>query len=334
MDPLSDVLSLLKPRSYLSAGFDAGGDWSIRFPRNAGIKCYAVVSGECWLSVEGVADAVRLRAGDCFLLPAGRPFGLASDLALDPVEAQVVFAPARHGGVVCYNGGGDFFLVGSRFVLGGSHAETLTAMLPPIIHIRTEQDKAALRWAVERMMLELRERRPGGILVAEHLAHMMLVQALRLHMAEGLRGGVGWLFALADRQMGAAIGAIHEDPAHRWTLQDLAARAGMSRSSFALKFRKTVGVPAMDYLTRWRMLLASDRLENSDDPISVIAPSLGYESESAFSTAFKRVMGRSPRQYSRDLTTNPVDDEAEAARVDRLKRTTVEAVAMSLDASA
>ena len=299
MDPLSDVLSLLKPRSHLSAGFDAGGDWSIQFPRNGGIKCYAVVSGGCWLAVEGVPDAVRLSAGECFLLPAGRPFRLASDLALAPVDAQTVFSPVRHGGVVTHNGGGDFFLVGSRFVLEGSHAGMLMAMLPPIVHIRTEADRAALRWSVERMMQELRERQPGGYLVAQHLAHMMLVQALRLHMAEGLKGGVGWLFALADRQMGAAIGAIHEDPAHRWTLQELAEHAGMSRSSFAQRFRETVGTPAMDYLTRWRMLLASDRLETSADPISVIAPSLGYESESAFSTAFKRIMGCSPRQYGR-----------------------------------
>lgn len=101
------------------------------------------------------------------------------------------------------------------------------------------------------------------------------------------------------------------------SLKGLAARAGMSRSSFALKFRETVGVPAMDYLTRWRMLLASDRLENSDDPISAIAPSLGYESESAFSTAFKPVIGRSPRQNSRDLTTAPAHEDMEASRSDQ-----------------
>ena len=172
-------------------------------------------------------------------------------------------------------------------------------MLPPIVHIRKESDKAAMRWSLERMMQELREPQPGGFLVAQHLAHMMLVQALRLHLAEGSRGGVGWLFALADKQMGAAINAMHDDPAHRWTLQELAERAGMSRSTFALKFKETVGASPMEYLTRWRMLLAGDRLANSSDPISVIALSLGYESESAFSTAFKRVMGCSPRQYSR-----------------------------------
>jgi AraC-like DNA-binding protein len=128
---------------------------------------------------------------------------------------------------------------------------------------------------------------------------MMLVQALRLHLAEGLRGGVGWLFALADKQIGAAIQTMHDDPAHRWNLQELAECAGMSRSSFALKFKLTVGESPMVYLTRWRMLLAEDRLANSTDPISAVALALGYESESAFSTAFRRVVGCSPRQYGR-----------------------------------
>jgi AraC-like DNA-binding protein len=157
-----------------------------------------------------------------------------------------------------------------------------------------------LRWSVERMMRELGEGQPGGVLIAQHLAHMMLVQALRLYLAEKSGSGVGWFFALANKRLSAAMGAMHGDPAHRWTLQELATHAGMSRSSFAIKFKEAVGEAPMEYLTRWRMLLAADRLENSSDPISNIAFSLGYESESAFSTAFKRVMGRSPRQFGRD----------------------------------
>ncbi len=191
MDPLSDVLSLLKPQSHVSAGFDAGGDWSIAFTGNVGIKCYAVVSGQCWLAVEGVAEPVRLKAGECFLLPGGRPFRLASDLALPSIASTAVFPPAREDGVVVCNGGGDFFLVGSRFTLEGRHASILLGMMPPIVHIRKKADQATLRWSVEQMMQELRAQQPGGALVAQHLAHMMLVQALRLHMAEGLKGGVG-----------------------------------------------------------------------------------------------------------------------------------------------
>ena len=148
-------------------------------------------------------------------------------------------------------------------------------------------------------MQELREPQPGGFLVLQQLALMMLVQALRAHLAEGASGGVGWLFALADKQMSEAIHLMHNEPAHPWTLQELAERVGMSRSSFAQKFKDTVGATPIDYLTRWRMLVAGDRLTYSGEPISAISQSLGYESESAFSTAFKRVMGCSPRQYSR-----------------------------------
>jgi AraC-like DNA-binding protein len=320
MDPLSDVVSLLKPRSYRAGGFDAGGDISIRFPEHEGIKCYALVSGECWLSVEGVPDAVRLGTGDCFLLPRGRPFRLASDLTLTPIDAIAMFRARPNGSVASHNGGGECSVVGGHFILDGNHADILLGMLPPIVHIRKEADKAALRWSLDRMMQELRDPQPGGFLVVDHLAHMMLLQALRLHLAEGIEGGVGWLFALADRQMSLAIGAMHDDPAHRWTLQALAERAGMSRSTFALRFKETVGASPLEYLTRWRMLLAADRLENSSDSISVIALSLGYESESAFSTAFKRVTGRSPRRYSRGLDLNsPAQREEEAAGVNRLE---------------
>lgn len=128
---------------------------------------------------------------------------------------------------------------------------------------------------------------------------MVLVQALRLHLADPVQGGVGWLFALGDKQMNLALTALHHDPARRWTVGSLAECAGMSRTSFAVRFRARVGQPPLDYLTRWRMLLAGDKLAHSGEPIGVIAQSLGYASESAFSTAFKRVTGCSPRQYSR-----------------------------------
>jgi AraC-like DNA-binding protein len=299
MDPLSDVLSLLKPQSYRSGGFEVGGDMAIQFPKHQGIKCYAVVSGQCWLSVEGVRDAVLLTAGDCFLLPRGLPFCLATDLSLTPVDFYTFLSELRSGDTVSRNEGGVRYLIGGHFILTGSHADILLRSLPPIVHIRKESDKAAMRWSLERMKEELRDPQPGGSLIAQQLAYMMLIQALRLHLADGARGSVGWLFALADKQMSAAIACMHDDPGHPWTLQKLAECVGMSRSIFALRFKETVGATPMEYLTRWRMLLAGDRLKNSDDSISVIASSLGYESESAFGKAFRRVMDCSPRQYSR-----------------------------------
>jgi AraC-like DNA-binding protein len=179
----------------------------------------------------------------------------------------------------------------------------LLGALPVLIHIRNETDQEALRWSVERMMREMRECQPGSALVAQHLAHMMLVQALRLHLSEAPTRGVGWFFALGDARLSAAFAAMHGDPAHRWTLRELGRIAGMSRSSFALAFRERV---------RWRMLLAAERL-SAGDPISAVAPSLGYESESAFSTAFKRVMGRPPRSFGnsgRERVERPFADRS------------------------
>ncbi|TYC58281.1 AraC family transcriptional regulator [Rhodobacterales bacterium] len=300
MDPLSDILALLKPRSYVSAGFEAGGDWAVQFPHYDGIKCNAVIAGECWLLVEGMTDPVRLQTGDCFLMTKGRPFLLASDLSVPPADANAVFEPAKRGGIALCNGGGDFFLAGSRFTLVGDHAEILLGILPPVVHIRDEVDQAFLRWLLDRMRQELRDRRPGSSLVAEHLAHLMLLQALRLYLGEAIQGRVGWLFALADKQMGNAIDQMHVDPARRWTLQELARSVGMSRTAFALKFKQTVGLTPIDYLTRWRMLLASERLTSSSESIPAVASALGYNSESAFGAAFKRVMGRSPRQFVRN----------------------------------
>lgn len=250
-----------------------------------------------------MADAVHLAQGDSFLLPSGRPFRLASEKAYAPVDGVEIFSVPCKPGIATYNGGGDFLLLSSRFALEGNHAEILLRMLPPILHIRKRSCEAGLRWPVQRIMQELREPKPGSFLVMQHLAQIMLVEALRLHLAEGQQGGVGWLFALADKQMSVAMNAMHDDPARRWTLQELAELVGMSRSTFALRFKETVGTSPMDYLTHWRMLLAADRLENSKDPISVIAPSLGYESETSFSMAFKKIMGSSPRQYGRGRNT-------------------------------
>ncbi len=184
MDPLSDVLSLLKPRSYMFGGFEAGGDWAIQFGQHNGIKCYAVTMGECWLTVEGVPEPVRLAQEDCFLLPRGRPFSVASDTRLEPVDFRTIFPARRDGGIAALSEVSDFSIVGGHFTLDGDHARSLLGMLPPIVHIRKEADKATLRWCMERMRQELRDRQPGGFLIAEHLAYMMLIQALRLHLAE------------------------------------------------------------------------------------------------------------------------------------------------------
>lgn len=303
MDPLSEVLSLLRLRSYMSGVFRAGGDWSLGFGQHDGIKFQAVVHGTCWLVIDSVPEAIRVNDGDCILLPRGRAFRICSDLSLPPQD----FEPAVTGqqdGIRSYNSGDEFVSIGGYFTLAGEHAGLLLELLPPVVHIRSESGKASLRWCLDRLREETQEPQPGSSFVAQQLASLMLLQALRLHLSDGVAHGYGWLSALSDKQMRAAIQAMHADPGRRWTLQGLAQIVGMSRTAFALKFKRTVGVSVMDYLTRWRMLLAGDRLAGSETTIEVIAQSLGYESESSFSSSFKKVMGSSPRRYARLLSAS------------------------------
>jgi len=299
VDPLSDILSLLKPSGYGFRGLDAGGDWALAFGLDDGVRCYAIQSGACWLALEGAAEPVRLAEGDFVLIPGGKGYRLYSAADAPPIDAFRFFPTVPAGETAVLNGGGDVSGVGGYFGFEGMHAELLLGMLPPIVHIRAEANKAALRWSIERLMSELREPQPGSTLIAEHPAQALLIEALRLHLAEQSRYSTGWLFALADKQMRAVIGAMHAEPGRKWTLEALAKVAGMSRSSFAVRFKDTVGEPAMDYLTRWRMIVASDRLANAGMPIAVVAPTVGYESESAFGAAFKRVMGYSPGQFTK-----------------------------------
>lgn len=299
MDPLSEVLGLLRPRGPLARLASKQGDWCVRFAAHGYIKCYAVLSGTCWIAVEG-SEPVALAAGDCVLLPGGRAFRLGSDLTLPATEPetwqpQELQNRSRFPEV----GAHEVAFIGGAFTLPGAQAALLLGALPPLIHLERATGQDALRWYLERMEQELREEQPGARLMAEYLAQLFLIQALRVHLDRSGPGQVGWLFALSDPELSRAIGVVHADPAHAWTVQGLAERVGLSRSTFAARFKTGVGLAPMEYLTKWRMLLAADRLVVGGEPVASIALSLGYESEAAFSTAFKRVMGGSPRRYGR-----------------------------------
>lgn len=300
MDPLSDILAMLQPKSYLTARIDVGAGSAIRFGNQPGtIKCHSITAGSCWLVVDGMEAPALLAAGDCIIVPSGQSFTLAGDPMLDPVDARDVLANARPGEVIVHNSGGDFAFAGTRFEVDRRRTGTLLGALPPLIHLHEAEDRDAMRWCITQMMTELRAARPGGALATRHLAHLILLQAFRLHLARQASQRVGLLYALVDPHLGRAIEAMHADPAHRWTLTKLAYRAGLSRSIFAQRFRERVGETPIGYLAGWRMMLASDRLVAGREPLGTIANSLGYESENAFNTAFRRIIGCSPRRYAR-----------------------------------
>ena len=250
--------------------------------------------------MDGVSDIVHLQAGECLLLPRGRPFRLVGT----PDSALASYAgvqPVQCGTIATYSKGGKCLLVGAHYAFTAMQAAMLLNLLPPVVHLRNAADNVALCWTLQRMVEELQHPQPGGVVVAHSLARMMFVQALRVHMEDSARNDLGGLSALSDVQMSKAITSMHKEPALAWTVEKLAQRVGMSRAAFASKFKNTVRQSPIEYLTRWRILLAEDRMANTTDPVSEIAQSLGYKSTSAFGKVFRKFTGHSPRQYRHGL---------------------------------
>ena len=301
MDPLSEILSLLNARGTLSAQLVAGGDWCINSPAYEGVRFGALVRGNCKLRPEGMPE-FELNSGDCYLLTDGRPYTIGSDTALPGVEMRDVLAQIVDGVAYC-GSKADVLLLGGRFVFDTANAPLLLDALPPLIRIPAGTDAANVqRWIMDRLALELAQSTVGTWSMVEHLAHLMMVQILRQYLASD-SAPVGWLAALQDSKLSKVLAQIHAAPMKRWSVEELASIAGMSRSAFAARFSKLVGTSPFHYQLRWRMRLATLALQRTSVSVGAIAFAHGYESEAAFSNAFKRIVGQSPRQFRSSQTT-------------------------------
>jgi transcriptional regulator GlxA family with amidase domain len=186
---------------------------------------------------------------------------------------------------------------GGRFTFDDEMSSLLLALLPKFIHIRGALPQArSLQSALDLIRFETDQLRPGAAAIAGSLANIVLVNILRAYLASDARP-VGWLGALADPQIGHALRLMHGEVAKRWKVVDLAACVGMSRTTFAERFKTAVGLPPLDYLIRWRMTVARAALKSDHESLAGIATHVGYESETAFSQAFKRMFGQSPGRY-------------------------------------
>ncbi|GAA2705246.1 AraC family transcriptional regulator [Streptomyces violaceolatus] len=302
MDPLEDVLTLLKTRSHLSASLVAGGRWAVRFDAPRVVKFNAVRRGTCQLEVDGIDEPIDLAEGDCYLLTRPRSFTLRSDPETAPVDGGVVFARAEDG-IARAGQGDDVFLIGGGFSFGTRAQELLLDRLPPIVHVPADTPHAeTVQWALTAIDQELTHRPMASTLIAEHLAVIMLVHVLRLHLERAPHAVSGWLAGLADPVVATALTCLHRDPARSWTLADLADTAAVSRSTLAARFKATVGQGPLEYLTRWRIELAARQLREGNATLASIAHSVGYGSESALSVAFKRVLGMPPGDYRKHPT--------------------------------
>jgi AraC-like DNA-binding protein len=198
------------------------------------------------------------------------------------------YAILRHG-----DGGAVTHLVCGAVRFDHPAAKHLIKVLPHVLYVRQADD---MRATIDLMAAEARNLRPGGEAVITRLADVLVIQTIRSWLANDPAARTGWLGALQDQQIGQALALIHRDPAQPWTVERLARQTAMSRSAFAARFTDLVGEPAMRYVTRWRMHVAINRLKDRDSTVSEIARGLGYESEAAFSRAFKRIVGVSPGQ--------------------------------------
>jgi AraC-like DNA-binding protein len=177
----------------------------------------------------------------------------------------------------------------------------LLAGLPAVVKVSVRGSSAGawLEASLRYALSEARSPRPGGMGVLAKLAEVLFIEVLRIYMNEQTPGTTGWLAGVGDRIVGAALGALHKNPARAWTLEDLASEAGTSRSVLAEKFQVIVGIAPMQYLTQWRMLLAANLLSGSQLPLIRIAEEVGYQTDTAFSRAFSREYGMPPARWRR-----------------------------------
>jgi AraC-like DNA-binding protein len=296
MDPLSHVIALLRPHAALSKPITGRGNWGVRYSAY-GLPGFAIVlAGQCWLAVDGAAP-VRLGRGDFVLLPSTPAFKLFSEPGVDCIHREPSESPVRHGD---QDGEPDFQMRGGAFQIEPVNAPLLLALLPGIIHIRAaEGDTGRLTRIIELIMEECTADRPGRDMILERLLEVLLVEALRWRSIGEDALPAGLLAGMRDPALAKVMRAMHSDVRAAWTVAELARLAGMSRSAFAERFVETLGCAPIEYLARWRMTLAQDALSRGGKPLDRLAEEIGYDSASAFSTAFRRRVGCSPGAFAR-----------------------------------
>lgn len=295
IDPLSEIITLLRPRAVFTKGISGAGRWGVRYSDFGHPGFCTVLEGGCRLAVDGQGPLV-LEAGDFVLLPTTPGFTLSGFEPVTPTYIDPKAAPdqgdeVRHGDP---DAPPSVRLLGGYFVFATEDAGLLVSLLPAQVHVRGVERLSLL---VRLLTEEAGEQRAGRDLVLARLVEVLLVEALRLTQRPDASPGL--LRGLADQRLAEAIRAMHGTPARSWTVAELAKLASLSRSAFFERFTRNVGVAPMEYLLGWRMAMAKDLLCNHNAEISDVAERVGYASASAFSTAFSRHVGEAPGRYAR-----------------------------------
>jgi len=315
MDALSDVLKAVRLTGAVYFDVRAAEPWVAETPAGRMIvgrlfpgsdhliSYHALARGTCWAGVVG-EPPIRLSEGDVIMFPHGDSNVMSSAPDMREKLSLSRYRPPREGQLpftISMNSPGA--KVGANFVCGflGCDARPfnpLLAALPRLIHV-SGQANGALSALVQFAVAESREPRIGGEGVLGRLSELMFVDVIRRYLATLPPDRTGWLAGLRDPFVGRALAALHHGPERRWTLASLAREAGASRSVLAERFTQLVGQPAMQYLASWRMQLAANHLVSGSDSVATIAERVGYDSEAAFSRAFKKAAGTPPSEWRR-----------------------------------
>jgi len=314
LDPITDIFRTMHVTAFGQHRLEASAPWGLIQEGRAEEKAtpsgkkisptdlahFAMLSrGNCWLSVEGIPEPIPLTGGDCILLARGTSFVLRDSLKTRP-KRHFREVAARDGSNVAHYGGGGAptTIVCGSLSFDRASLRPITQLLPSFILIKADQAHTlALHNTMQALAAEMAEQAPGSEVVATRLGEVLFIQALRAHIASVPERNKGWLRAIFDSQMGTALSAIHDSVKTPWTVESLAAAAGMSRSAFAARFKALLGQTPLEYVTEWRMQKAMQLLEQRDKKLIDVARSVGYESDAAFSKAFKRVVGANPGEY-------------------------------------
>jgi AraC-like DNA-binding protein len=296
MDPFSDVIALLRPSTAVAKPISGRGRWGVRYAAHDAPGFAIVLQGNCWLSFEG-GEPVRFHKGDFLLLPTTPTFSLSSHPGIRGELRDPLDVPVRHGE---QEGEPEFVALGGTFRIEQINAPLLLALLPSIIHIPASEARTGrLHRMVELITEECANDEPGKEMLLQRLLEILLVEALRWRGIDGDEDRAGLLRAMRDPSLARVLRSMHANVRANWTVAGLAEVAGLSRSAFAAGFGETLGCGPIEYLARWRMALAKDALVRGAKTLDRIADEIGYESASAFSTAFRKRLGLSPGRFAK-----------------------------------
>jgi AraC-like DNA-binding protein len=321
-DTLSDVLRTVRLRSAFFFHAACAGNWAAEAPPSREVaqaimpgtdhvmEYHVVTEGECWAAIVG-EPPLRLARGDLVMLPHGDPHVVSSAPGLrakvKPEDALQALKAAPRPFRITY--GAVTQKPSTTLVCGFIGCDMrpfnpLIATLPRLLHLPASSGSTVSEQFMRLAVQETGAARPGSEALLERMSEMMFVDAVCRHVETLPKASTGWLAGLRDRHVGRALALMHETPGRDWSMEELASGAGLSRSALHERFVELIGQAPMQYLAQWRMQLAARMLRESQASVVSVALAVGYESEAAFSRAFKRLVGAPPSAWRRDVSAN------------------------------